>query len=78
MSRHSELVGQRPLMYTIADRTISLVRLAQKLATEGPYKVEHTPRRVRALFNGKYVIDTLQAYHVWEHPNFPQYRSPKL
>lgn len=50
----------------------SLVRLAQKLASDGPFKIEHTPRRVRALFNGKYVIDTLQAHHVWEHPNFPQ------
>lgn len=50
----------------------SLARLAQKLAAYGPYKVEPTSRRVRALFNGKYVIDTLQAFHVWEHPNFPQ------
>ncbi|KZM18426.1 uncharacterized protein EKO05_0007701 [Ascochyta rabiei] len=53
-----------------------LVRLAQKLASEGPYRVEQTPRRVRALFNGRYVIDTLRAYHVWEHPNFPQFYVP--
>ncbi|KAF1927538.1 DUF427-domain-containing protein [Didymella exigua CBS 183.55] len=54
-----------------------LIRLAQKLASDGPYRVETTHRRVRALFQGKYVIDTLQAYHVWEHPNFPQFYVPK-
>ncbi|KAJ4987675.1 hypothetical protein SVAN01_06842 [Stagonosporopsis vannaccii] len=53
-----------------------LTRLAQKLASDGPFRIEHTPRRVRALFNGRYVIDTLQAYHVWEHPNFPQFYVP--
>jgi uncharacterized protein (DUF427 family) len=29
------------------------------------------------LFQGKYVIDTIQAYHVWEHPNFPQFYVPR-
>jgi uncharacterized protein (DUF427 family) len=28
------------------------------------------------LFNGKYTFDTIKAFHVWEHPNFPQYYVP--
>jgi hypothetical protein len=50
----------------------SLERLAQKLASEGPHKYHPTHRRVRALFNAKYVIDSTDAYHVWEHPYYPQ------
>lgn len=50
----------------------SLTKLAQKLVAEGPHKIEPTPRRVRALFGGQYVIDTREAYHVWEHPYYPQ------
>ncbi|KAJ4305928.1 hypothetical protein N0V90_001461 [Kalmusia sp. IMI 367209] len=53
-----------------------LTKLAQKLASEGPHKSESTPRRVRALFNGKYAIDTIKAYHVWEHPYYPQFYVP--
>lgn len=51
----------------------SLTKLAQKLASEGPHKIEATPRRVRALLGGNYVVDTTKAYHVWEHPYYPQY-----
>lgn len=51
----------------------SLTRLAQQLATNGPHKKEPTRRRVRGLFNGKYAIDTTDAYFVWEVPNYPQY-----
>jgi uncharacterized protein (DUF427 family) len=50
----------------------SLTKLAQKLASEGPHKIEATPRRVRALLGGEYVLDTTKAYHVWEHPYYPQ------
>ncbi|KAF2647706.1 DUF427-domain-containing protein [Lophiostoma macrostomum CBS 122681] len=53
-----------------------LVKLAQKLASEGPHKIVPTPRRVRGLFNGKYVFDTTKAYHVWEHPWYPQFYIP--
>jgi uncharacterized protein (DUF427 family) len=52
------------------------VRLAQKLVASGPHKAEHTARRVRGLFNSKYAFDTTNAYHVWEHPNYPQYYVP--
>ena len=51
----------------------SLIKLAQKLVSEGPHKYEHTPRRVRGLFNGQFIFDSINAHHVWEHPYFPQY-----
>ncbi|KAF2201012.1 DUF427-domain-containing protein [Delitschia confertaspora ATCC 74209] len=51
--------------------------LAQKLIKEGPYKYEFTPRRVRGLLGGKYVIDTTSALYVWEHPYYPQYFLPR-
>ncbi|OAG09602.1 DUF427-domain-containing protein [Paraphaeosphaeria sporulosa] len=56
--------------------TSDLTKLAQKLASEGPHKIEATPRRVRALFGGSYVLDTTKAYHVWEHPYYPQFYIP--
>ncbi|KAH4043138.1 hypothetical protein HBH98_230720 [Parastagonospora nodorum] len=56
--------------------TTDLVRLAQKLVADGPHKSQHTPRRVRGLFNGKYAFDTTKACHVWEHPNYPQFYVP--
>lgn len=40
-------------------------------------KVEPTPRRVRALFNGTYLFDTTSALHVWEHKYFPQFWVPR-
>ncbi|KAF2475120.1 DUF427-domain-containing protein [Lindgomyces ingoldianus] len=56
--------------------TNDLIKLAQKLASEGPHKAEVTPRRVRALLGGKYAFDTAKAYHVWEHPYYPQFYVP--
>ncbi|ORX95874.1 hypothetical protein BCR34DRAFT_187234 [Clohesyomyces aquaticus] len=53
-----------------------LIKLAQKLTSEGPHKAEATPRRVRALLNGKYALDTTGAFHVWEHPYYPQFYVP--
>lgn len=31
---------------------------------------------MRALFNGHYIIDTIEPYWVWEHPYYPQYYVP--
>ncbi|KAF2251005.1 DUF427-domain-containing protein [Trematosphaeria pertusa] len=53
-----------------------LVKLAQKLTADGPHKMQSTPRRVRGLLNGKYAFDTINAYHVWEHPYYPQFYVP--
>ena len=50
--------------------------IARKLIKNGPDKVEETPRRVRALFDGTCVVDTTMARHVWEHPYYPQYWVP--
>jgi hypothetical protein len=49
----------------------SLEALGEKLVTEGPHKVEGTPRRVRGLLGGIYVFDTTEAKFVWEHPYCP-------
>jgi len=41
--------------------------------------VNHTepvPRRIRAVLNGRVVLDTTRALYVWEWPNYPQYYIP--
>jgi len=38
--------------------------------------VEPVPRRVRAMLDGRVVIDTTSARYVWESPFFPQYYLP--
>ncbi|TAQ87830.1 hypothetical protein B7494_g3840 [Chlorociboria aeruginascens] len=53
-----------------------LETLASTLTTGGPYKVESTPRRVRGLFDGVWLFDTIKAKHVWEHKYFPQFWVP--
>lgn len=40
---------------------------------------EHTepvPRRIRAVLNGRTVVDTTSAVYLWEWPNYPQYYIP--
>ena len=54
----------------------SLKKLGQKLLADGPHKLEQTPRRVRALFGGAYIFDTIEPRHVWEHPYYPQFYVP--
>jgi len=39
-------------------------------------RIENAHRRVRALFNKKYVADTKDAKFVWEHPYYPIYYLP--
>jgi uncharacterized protein (DUF427 family) len=42
-------------------------------------QVNHTapvPRRIRALLNGRVVVDTTSALYVWEWPHYPQYYLP--
>ncbi|TVY82680.1 hypothetical protein LSUE1_G002364 [Lachnellula suecica] len=53
-----------------------LETLATNLISSGPHKVESTPRRVRALFEGVWLFDTTSARHVWEHKYFPQFWVP--
>lgn len=50
--------------------------LARRLLASGPHKTAPTSRRVRAVFNGRYILDTTRALHVWEHPYFPQFYVP--
>ncbi len=45
-----------------------------------PVDVNHTapvPRRVRAVFDGTTLVDTVRATYVWENPNFPQFYVPE-
>jgi len=56
--------------------TSNLTDLANKLLNSGPLKVEPTTRRVRVLFDGKYIVDTTAAKHVWEHKWYPQFYVP--
>ncbi|KAH8808105.1 hypothetical protein F5884DRAFT_752658 [Xylogone sp. PMI_703] len=53
-----------------------LETLANTLISNGPVKQEETPRRVRALFDGVWVVDTIEARHVWEHKYFPEFWVP--
>lgn len=38
--------------------------------------VEPVPRRIRALFGSKMILDTTAAMYVWESPFYPQYYVP--
>ncbi|KAK5122423.1 hypothetical protein LTR85_004007 [Meristemomyces frigidus] len=53
-----------------------LKKLAVKLGTQGPVKTLATPRMVKLLFNGVYILQTTDAVFVWEHPFYPQYYLP--
>ncbi|MDQ3105248.1 MAG: DUF427 domain-containing protein [Actinomycetota bacterium] len=39
-------------------------------------RVEHSPKRVRALVDGVAVLDSRAAVLVWEHPRYPTYYLP--
>ncbi len=51
-------------------------------ATDYPPSISTTnqtapvPRRIRAMLNGRTVLDTTSALYVWEHPSYPQYYIP--
>ena len=57
-----------------------LKELIRRLAKEGPHKTLKTPRRVRCLFNGLFILDTVDAgasaLYVWEHKRYPQFYLP--
>ncbi|MCJ1393307.1 hypothetical protein MMC18_006179 [Xylographa bjoerkii] len=55
----------------------SIQKLADSLASKRPLKVEDSPKRVRILQDGKYIVDTTHAKYVWEHPYYPQYYVPR-
>lgn len=45
----------------------------ESIVPTGPVPVS---RRIRALHDGKFVLDTLNAVYVWEFPPYPQYYLP--
>jgi uncharacterized protein (DUF427 family) len=50
--------------------------IAKQISTNGPTKMEASPRRVRLLFNKKWIVDSTSSKLVWEHPYFPTYYFP--
>ncbi|PHH70600.1 hypothetical protein CDD82_7025 [Ophiocordyceps australis] len=42
----------------------------------GPRKVHAASRRVRVIFNHTTIVDTVNAFHVWEHQFYPQFYVP--
>ena len=50
----------------------SVKKIALKLVADGPVKVLATPRKVQLLFGGKFIVRTINAVYVWEHPYYPQ------
>ena len=55
----------------------SIKKLAAKLGADGPVKTLSTPRYVKAILGGIYVIKTTNAAYVWEHPYYPQFYVPR-
>jgi len=54
-----------------------LETLAKALLKNGPHKQQSTHRRIRALFNKTYILDSVTgAQHVWEHEYYPQFYIP--
>ncbi|KAK0355858.1 hypothetical protein LTR91_025081 [Friedmanniomyces endolithicus] len=53
-----------------------LKKLAIKLGTDGPHKTLPTPRMIKLLFNGSYILKTTHAHYVWEHPYYPHFYVP--
>ncbi|MCJ1442680.1 MAG: hypothetical protein MMC23_003177 [Stictis urceolatum] len=56
--------------------TSRLIQAARTITTTGAVKSEPSPRRIRVLLNGQYILDCTQTHLVWEHPYFPQYYFP--
>lgn len=50
----------------------SVEKLASILATKDTHKIEDSPKKVRILQNKHYIVDSIHAKYVWEHPYYPQ------
>jgi len=61
---------------TVATSTSRLNTLASNLLSHPPSKIELTPKRLRILFNKKFVADSTASRLVWEHPYYPLYYVP--
>jgi uncharacterized protein (DUF427 family) len=54
----------------------SQLNTPQKASPSPSKRIESTPRRVRVLFNKKFIADTTSAKLVWEHQYYPAYYLP--
>jgi len=53
-----------------------LIHLGETLTKSGPVKTDTTPRRIRGLFAGEWIFDTLSAVYVWEWAYYPYFYIP--
>ncbi|KAK7967707.1 uncharacterized protein PG986_001984 [Apiospora aurea] len=53
-----------------------LLKLGERLLTQGPVKTLRTPKRVRIQLDSTVVADTTSALYVWEHEYYPFYYVP--
>ncbi|KAK8065384.1 hypothetical protein PG997_012131 [Apiospora hydei] len=53
-----------------------LLKLGERLLTQGPVKTLRTPKRVRIQLGSTVVADTTSALYVWEHEYYPFYYVP--
>ena len=60
-----------PLICELELTEQSLARLAQKLISSN-LRILPTSKRIRAIFDKKFVLDSVKAKYVWEIPNYPQ------
>ena len=44
--------------------------------TRGTVRTEPSHKRVRVVFGGELIVDTIDALYVWEGPHYPQYYLP--
>ena len=45
-------------------------------STRGTVRTEPSHKRVRVVFGGELIVDTIDALYVWEGPHYPQYYLP--
>ncbi|KAL8821068.1 MAG: hypothetical protein Q9223_000830 [Gallowayella weberi] len=73
MSKFASLAHYNTIPMTDLRSRTNLIELARSLLVNGPHKMEKTPRRIRCMFDNKWIVDTITAHYVWEHPYYPQY-----
>ncbi|KAJ3550200.1 hypothetical protein NM208_g101 [Fusarium decemcellulare] len=55
----------------------TITDLARRLIQDGPRKTLPTSRRVRAIHNNTFIVDTTKSIYVWEHDYYPTLYVPR-
>lgn len=69
-------IGECALLHQKGCLKMSSSQMASNSSNSSPKRIESSPRRVRVLFNKKFVADTTSAKLVWERPHYPTYFIP--